>query len=373
MFAWLGKRFPTPWNRRTRWTPLLQSQREFQRTLSKERSRADREDGLFGFIILRLLDLHGAKSQTKQLARLLHRRLRQTDEKGHLGPGRIGILLPSTPNKATQAVLDDILQLARLHRLCIEGEAFVYPDRNPTGGRPTDSSIAEQVGITDSDVADSGEREEVEIFNPSVMAVMLPEYPRWKRAIDVAVASIGIILALPLLVMCALLVKLSGPGQVIFSQRRTGYLGVPFTMYKFRSMVSDAEELKASLLQLNERDGPAFKMSDDPRTTMIGRFMRAIGLDELPQLFNVLRGDMALVGPRPLPVHEANQCLPWQKRRIEAKPGLTCFWQVDKSRDVAFEDWMRMDLKYARNTSPFLDLQLLVRTVSAVFLGRVGH
>ncbi len=368
MFALLGKLFSAPWNRRTRWTPLLQSQREFQRTLSKERSRVDRDGGLFGFIILRLVDLNAAKSKTIRLARLLHKRLRETDDKGHLGFGRIGVMLPSTGTVNTQFVLDDVLRLAKLTGLAIEGECFVYPDRNPSNSKPADSSDVETVEPVNSEAG-----EEAGTLNCVALASMVPKYPWWKRAVDVVGASVGLTLALPVMIGCAGLIKLSGPGPILYTQRRTGYLGAPFTIYKFRSMVVGADEMKAGLMDRNERDGPAFKMVDDPRTTMVGRLMRATGADELPQLFNVLRGDMAMVGPRPLPTHEADQCEPWQKRRIESKPGLTCFWQVMKSRNVSFENWMRMDLQYVRNSSLSLDLRLVARTISAVLLGRVGH
>lgn len=138
-------------------------------------------------------------------------------------------------------------------------------------------------------------------------------------------------------------------------------------------MVDNADALKAALRESNKRDGPAFKMRGDPRITLLGKLLRSTGLDELPQLVNVLRGDMSLVGPRPLPVDEAAQCAGWQRRREEVKPGLTCFWQLAKSRQIPFIDWMRLDLHYAQNASPSLDVRLIAKTFISVFLGRVGH
>ena len=359
MFAWIGKRANASWSRRTRWTPLLQNQREFQRTLSKERSRVDRIGGLFGFIILRLKVLDNARGQTQQLARLLHRRLRETDEKGHLGIGRIGVMLPATDSAATQFVMDDIVRLAAIQGLRIDAEAFVYPEQEgdtKLPGRHEEQSTGR-----------------AQTLSAVPLAMMVPAYPRWKRALDVTGASVGLLVSSPFLLSCAALIKITSPGPVLFCQQRTGYLGQPFTIFKLRTMVVNAADLQAKLREKNERDGPAFKMLKDPRITLLGKFLRATGLDELPQLYNVLRGDMSLVGPRPLPIDEAEQCKPWQKRRADAKPGLTCFWQLAKSRKISFVDWMRLDLQYSRNTSIGLDVRLIAKTFASVFLGRVGH
>ena len=364
MFAWIGKRVNAPWNRKTRWTPLLLNQREFQRALAKERSRVERDGNCFGFIILRLQNLNDVRRQSVQLAKLLHRRLRDSDEKGHLGVGRIGVMLPSTGSVASEYVLEDLLRLARLQGLAIEGEAFVYPDQES----PKENSNSDTG-------AEAGSLEEVveSKISSAPLAVMIPAYPSWKRALDITGASIGLLVSSPILLLMAGLIKLTSGGPVIFKQRRTGYLGEKFEIYKLRTMVCNAEELKAALQALNERDGPAFKMKRDPRITTIGRFLRATGLDELPQLLNVLRGEMSLVGPRPLPIDEAAECNSWQRRRMEVKPGITCFWQIAKSRQISFVDWMRLDLQYARSASFKLDIKLITKTFASVFLGRVGH
>lgn len=379
MIAWFSKR--VSWTRRTRWTPLLQNQREFQRTLTKERSRVDRSGNCFGFIILRLTDLDDARSQTVQLAKLLHRRLRETDEKGHLGYGRLGVMLPETHSDDTDFVLNDIIKMAGDRNLKIDGESFVYPDQTTpnnesdtqdsetlTPGAPTEPLAEDPVAMEASQNSAALRK-----LNDSPLAMMLPSYPRWKRLIDVVCAVFGLVIGAPLLLLVAFAVRLTSRGPVLFCQPRTGYLGRTFTMFKFRTMVVNAEALKMDLQESNERDGPAFKMKRDPRITSVGRFLRATGLDELPQLLNVLFGDMSIVGPRPLPVDEAAQCARWQKRRQEVKPGLTCFWQLAKSRNVSFADWMRLDLKYAKKTSFTLDVKLILRTFSSVLLGRVGH
>jgi lipopolysaccharide/colanic/teichoic acid biosynthesis glycosyltransferase len=198
-------------------------------------------------------------------------------------------------------------------------------------------------------------------------------FPLWKRATDLFFAWIGLILAAPVIVLASIAIKLTSKGPVFFRQWRAGQYGKPFLIYKLRTMVVDAEELKHLLQERNERDGPAFKIKHDPRVTRIGGFLRKTGLDEIPQLLNVIRGDMSLVGPRPLPVGEENQCASWQRRRLDTKPGLTCTWQISKSRKISFREWMRLDLRYGRRRGPIVDFGLMLRTIAAVVLGRVGH
>lgn len=388
MFAWLSKRVLIPWSRRTRWTPLLENQREFQRTLAKERSRVDRDGGYFGFVILRFTHLHDVRGQSIHLAKILHRRLRTIDEKGHLGYGRLGLMLPMTTQLGCELVLANVLRMASSAGIKVEGEALVYPERIGRGHSDGDHSQQEHkqhehtqpgdrakdesaVGSSQGSLA--GMRGLNATTKSSVLAMMLPKYPLWKRTLDIMGAGIGLLISAPVLIACCLLIKSSSRGPILYCQQRTGYLGETFTIYKLRSMVDNADELKASLRESNERDGPAFKMRSDPRITGLGRFLRSTGLDELPQLVNVLRGDMSLVGPRPLPVDEAAQCAGWQRRREEVKPGLTCFWQLAKSRQIPFIEWMRLDLHYAQNASPTLDVRLIAKTFLSVFLGRVGH
>lgn len=191
-----------------------------------------------------------------------------------------------------------------------------------------------------------------------------------KSFLDYAGAFVGIVLAAPLMVVIALLVKCTSPGPVIFSQERSGLNGRRFNLFKFRTMVVNAEEMRASLESRNEMDGPVFKIEHDPRITPIGRFLRRTSMDELPQLFNILKGDMSLVGPRPPLPSEVEHYLPCQRRRLSMKPGLTCIWQVASRRnDIPFEKWMKMDLKYIDNWCLLLDLKLLLRTVTTVLLG----
>lgn len=191
-----------------------------------------------------------------------------------------------------------------------------------------------------------------------------------KRILDLMISSVLIILLSPLLIIVAIAIKLSSPGPVLFRQERLGVNKRRFLIYKFRTMVPNAEELIAALQDQNEVSGPVFKIIDDPRITPIGRLLRRTSIDELPQLFNILKGDMSLVGPRPLPVRDYqgfNQ--DWQRRRFSVRPGITCLWQVNGRSAIPFEQWMRLDLQYMDEWSLWLDLKILARTIPAVLKG----
>lgn len=200
---------------------------------------------------------------------------------------------------------------------------------------------------------------------------------RWqlvaKRAIDVAGSLVLLLALLPLFVLTALAVKLTSRGPVLFVQERAGKEGRRFDCYKFRSMYVDAEERRTQLIDLNEANGPVFKVRNDPRVTPVGRVIRKLSIDELPQLVNVLRGDMSLVGPRPAIIAETEQYDAHQLQRLLVKPGLTCIWQVEGRSDIGFDEWIEMDLTYIRQWSLALDLQLLVRTIPAVLSTRGAY
>ena len=188
-----------------------------------------------------------------------------------------------------------------------------------------------------------------------------------KRTIDIIGSLCGLILLSPLLLVIGILIKSDSKGPIIFAQKRVGLNGKEFKMYKFRSMVVNAEELKDKLKENNEMSGPMFKMKDDPRITKIGKFIRKTSIDELPQLINVLKGDMSLVGPRPSLPKEVKEFEPWMIRRLEVKPGLTCYWQVMGRNSIDFEDWMKLDIKYVNERSLWLDIKLIFKTFFVLF------
>jgi exopolysaccharide biosynthesis polyprenyl glycosylphosphotransferase len=192
----------------------------------------------------------------------------------------------------------------------------------------------------------------------------------FKRAVDIVFSLCLIILLLPLLAVTALLIRLTSHGSALFVQKRLGLNKRHFGIYKFRTMVADAEKLMKEIEHLNEVSGPVFKIKNDPRITPLGRFLRKTSIDELPQLFNVLKGDMSLVGPRPLPIRDYEGFNEdWQRRRFSVRPGITCLWQIGGRSSISFEKWMELDLQYIDKWSLRLDLEILVKTIPAVLRG----
>jgi len=191
-----------------------------------------------------------------------------------------------------------------------------------------------------------------------------------KRAFDIAVSAVALLCLAPLLAIAAVAIRLDSPGPALFRQRRVGRNGRTFQVLKFRSMYLDAEQKLQLLRTRNEMSGPVFKLKDDPRVTRVGRFIRKTSMDELPQFWNVLRGDMSVVGPRPPLPSEVEQYEPWQRRRLSVRPGITCTWQVSGRNDVDFDRWMELDLKYIDNWSLWCDFAIVLKTIPAVFNGR---
>ncbi|KAB8142438.1 exopolysaccharide biosynthesis polyprenyl glycosylphosphotransferase [Chloroflexia bacterium SDU3-3] len=196
---------------------------------------------------------------------------------------------------------------------------------------------------------------------------------RLKRMLDVAVACVALVFALPIMAITALAIKIDSPGPILFRQTRVGKWGETFPCYKFRSMYIDAEQRKAELAAKNEADGPVFKMKNDPRITRVGRIIRKISVDELPQLFNVLKGEMSLVGPRPALPKEVAQYTFDQLQRLNAVPGITGLQQVSGRSDVDFKRWVELDLQYIAEQSIWKDLEILVKTIPAVLLSKGAY
>ena len=189
-----------------------------------------------------------------------------------------------------------------------------------------------------------------------------------KRVIDILGSIIGLIVFSPIFILISIAIKIEDPkGKIFFCQKRVGINNKIFKMYKFRSMVSNAEELLENVLILNEMDGPVFKIKDDPRVTKVGRFIRKTSLDEIPQFFNILKGDMTFVGPRPPLISEVEQYNDYEMQRLLVKPGLTCYWQIGGRNSVDFQKWIELDLKYIEERNTFIDIKIILKTFFVLF------
>ena len=321
--------------------------------------RADRSGVPFSVLVLDCPARPQRPDFEAELARSLSKRLRATDVAGYRDDGRLAAILPATPELGAHVLAQRVAEALGLDESELPYEVFLYPHRQ---GRELPAACQE-TGTQAPAAADP----------KSIESWFIQPLPFWKRCVDIIGATVGLLLAAPILLLAALAIKLTSPGPICFAQKRTGLGGRVFTIYKLRTMCVNAEALKAALRVQSEQDGPAFKMKRDPRVTPVGRYLRKACIDELPQLWNVLKGDMSLVGPRPLPCDEADNCAGWQQRRLHVTPGLTCTWQILGGMRVPFPDWMRMDLRYARKRRLWLDLVLIVRTLVAAITHRASH
>lgn len=347
---------------------------EMWRMLQRERLRSDRNRIPFALVALQVVG-----DDAGPLLRVIRERLRATDVAGHLQYRLLGIFLPDTPEEGAWKVLEEILAALPRNYPEPQFDVFVHPEPTHTTkphddhnhrGNPHDGSgtngHSNRNGVPHADNGRARQRFAGVPSRPLGWLFAQP-LPWWKRAIDIVGATAGLAILSPVLLTAAAAVRLTSPGPIFFFQPREGLGGRAFTMWKFRTMVVEAEALKSQLS--NEQDGPAFKMQRDPRVTRVGWFLRNTSIDELPQFINVLRGEMSLVGPRPLPIAESQACESWQRRRLDVTPGLTCFWQASRKRsEIPFQQWMRMDLRYAQRRSPVRDLLLIAQTAAKVVL-----
>ena len=301
----------------------------------------------------------GKRRLSDQLANVvnavLQRRVRESDTAGWLDERKAGVILPETSPAGAWKLAGDLDSALADRGLRAQCDVYVYPTLNAGNGRSPD--VAE--GPDENKPADS-------LTDQPLESLLIEKLPTAKRLVDVVHATLGLLMASPVMFAAALAVKLTLRGPIFYAQQRDGLGGRRFWIYKFRTMVVNADAIKAQLRSLSEQDGPAFKIRNDPRVTAVGRLPRRTCIDELPQLWNVLKGDMSLVGPRPMCSKEARHCDQWERRRLDVTPGLTCIWQVYGGTKVTFTEWMRMDLRYIRSRSFWSDLRLMFLTVPAV-------
>ena len=359
---------------------------QVRRLLDVERVRADRTGEVLSLVVFTPRTDAATSATSAILARELRTRLRITDHAGWLDDQIVCAVLPFTPAAGAWKVADDLCLLFPEDVPPPICTVYTYPSANlplpqigtscDGSGRPASKSSDRnpRPSLTDTPIpAMSGKSPSPRVATASLAPMFFRPISPWKRLADIVGTTFGLLVLLPMLPFIALAIKLSSRGPIFFKQQRAGWGGRPFSMWKFRTMVADAEARKAGLMAMNEQDGPAFKIKSDPRVTRVGRFLRKTSIDELPQLWNVLLGDMSLVGPRPLPCREADGCEPWQRRRLDVTPGLTCIWQVRGRSAVSFADWVRMDVEYIESQSLGADLKLILQTVPAMVLRRGAH
>jgi lipopolysaccharide/colanic/teichoic acid biosynthesis glycosyltransferase len=390
---------------------------EIDRIIQRETARADRTGHEFSLVLFRVKSTRRFSLSSQRLVKIVMNRVRNTDEMGWFDEKHLCALLPDTGAAGAWRFAEDVCDL-------VAGKAprptfVVYsyptdwldghgpaqrpehvdhpnrrsndhrngPDKRGSNGGGSGGANGSGSGGTDANghnghalavapsamaLAESAREDEMESSTTKPLEnLLIKKMPLWKRSIDIVGALVGIVIASPFLIAAVIGIKLTEPsGPIIFYQRRSGLGGRPFWIYKFRTMCVGAEKMRDALKAQSEQDGPAFKMTHDPRITKIGRFLRKTSIDELPQLFNILKGDMTLVGPRPLPVSEQTACQIWQRRRLDVTPGLTCIWQVKGRSSVTFAEWMRMDLRYIRRRTLWHDVSLLAQTVKSVLMRR---
>lgn len=381
--------------RRVRQAQIL-SAGELRTVIERERAIVDRHGNAFSLLVFGVVNATLEDVSMQHLVRTLRCRVRSTDEVGWLDSQGIGVVLPYTSSHAAGKLADDVCKLiASPAPPPPTYTVYSYPsqwplqgDRNARQGAVAVSSPESQeemlqdpaslskptaCGCTVSAVQPTT----VEIHNrrqpvKRLEALFVSPLPGWKRATDIVGALSGLFLLSPLLLLIALLIKVVSPGPIIFAQIRVGYLGKPLRLWKFRTMKLDVDTSAHQQLLSNlvTSDQPVTKldMHNDPRIIPLGTILRVLGLDELPQLFNVLRGDMSLVGPRPCLPYEPQQYLLWQTRRFDAIPGLTGLWQVSGKNRTTYKEMVRLDITYARTISFWLDVKILLKTLPAIMV-----
>jgi lipopolysaccharide/colanic/teichoic acid biosynthesis glycosyltransferase len=336
----------------------------FLSQLEREKRRTDRSKASLSIVLFRFDSTRRDPSDdVDRLLGMLCRRKRETDVVGYLSDDQVAVLLPDTDAQGTVVVARTVI--AHTGELGFSTVSATYPDRV----------------FEDLKAENQASRSVNPLFAEDLAGANAPSYPL-KRSLDIVGAIGGLLLLSPLMLIIAAVVTATSPGPAIFKQVRLGRRGEPFTFYKFRSMYCEADDqihreyvgklIAGDLEGINngEATKPLYKLKDDPRITWAGRLLRKTSMDELPQLFNVLKGDMSLVGPRPPLPYEAERYQSWHLRRVlEIKPGITGLWQVNGRSKTSFDEMVRLDLQYVRTCSLWLDLKILLRTVKVVLRG----
>jgi lipopolysaccharide/colanic/teichoic acid biosynthesis glycosyltransferase len=352
--------------------------REFAAILNRERDRSDRTGQELSMVVYEVGNDHGKSASARHLVSILRHRIRSTDEIGWLEDGRIGVVLPHTVPEGAWKFVANVRQAYNGSFPPPDCLVYVYPSEWIPGGiggpdrKPREGKRIPSPEETDGSVKLSSSVEVEDNVRPveELNSQFLCRMPFWKRAIDIVGTLLSLILLMPLFLLVALLIKVVSPGPILFRQERIGYLGKVFTIWKFRTMHVNADTAvhQQYLRELINDEKEMTKLDNgiDDRIIPFGGILRATGIDELPQLINVLLGDMSLVGPRPCLPYEASEYHPWQTRRFDTVPGLTGLWQVSGKNRTTFKEMMRLDIAYTKKRALLLDAMIFLKTIPAI-------
>jgi len=378
---------------------------QLRTALLREQARAERNGHQIALALLPANGHNGDARRTFRLLEVLKDRLRLTDEAGWFSPSQIGVLMPYTSCQGAWHMIEDLCVLLNGDLVKADCSVYIYPyDRISNEGRPLEHDVEEtcavepagtpaaedlfsacngnSCGSSISDVSDDphGAFEQVACVYP-IVVVPQSDPSAWQRGLDIALSILALTLLAPVLLGTALLIKLVSPGPVFFKQVRIGRGGKPFMLWKFRTMAPNAdtsihENHVTQLIRSTARNEeaaskPMTKLNNDPRVIPLGSILRGACIDELPQLINVLRGEMSLVGPRPPIPYEVRDYQPWQRRRLDAMPGLTGLWQVSGKNKLTFDQMVRLDIQYSRKRSAWMNIMIMLRT-PRVILGEIA-
>jgi lipopolysaccharide/colanic/teichoic acid biosynthesis glycosyltransferase len=362
--------------------PDIPSSDALRRILERERARTERTGKEFAFVVFAPADGRPADgADLTWLAALLLRRIRATDVVGRFDGNSLGVVLPATAPAGAVKFAEDVCRGIPAGAPSPRFTVYAYPSEwissdRPPGASPSGDSGNGQRAVRHAEGASGGKKDGAEGIHRMERIFGSP-IPLWKRAMDVVGASVALALFSPLILLIAAWIKIVSPGPVFFKQERVGHMGKPFTLWKFRTMrpENDPAVHRRHLSELIRGEKPMEKLdaARDPRILSFGRILRQTCLDELPQLFNVLRGDMSLVGPRPCLPYEAKEYLPWHARRFDSTPGMTGLWQVNGKNRTTFREMIRFDIAYARRISPWMDFKILLKTAPAICMQLGDH
>jgi lipopolysaccharide/colanic/teichoic acid biosynthesis glycosyltransferase len=355
-------------------SPTLPSPDAFRAMVQKERARADRSNGTFCLVAFDVGSAHSRDSLVSVLLVALRQRKRLTDEVGWSDDRHLAVILPDTT--ATGAECFAAAVSRAIAKTCAPPPYDVaeYPPaslrRNADPNRRAPQAIRPAASNGSAANPRTSSYSSVAPFGSTFPPLLGSSIPVWKRAFDILLSAVLLVCLLPLFLLIAVLILIVSPGPVLFAQERVGYLGKTFTIWKFRTMRVDADDTlhRIQVDREMKSEDPLTKLdsSHDPRVIPLGKWLRLTGLDELPQLFNVLQGEMSLIGPRPDPIYAVGQYQPWHAARVNVLPGITGLWQVSGKNRTTFKQMIRLDIAYSRQLSPFLDLKIALKTLPAI-------